>query len=64
MESSALALSGFRFEFPRARDAEEKIRLSTASSRGLLLMPLFLHPAATIAAAGSVWGKYSANHGL
>ena len=41
MESSALALSGLRFEFHEARDAEEKMRFSAASSRGRQHLTLF-----------------------
>ena len=59
MESSALALSGLRFKFPRGSNAflRSKLKRTTAPDS------FFAPPVATVAAAGSVWGEHSADHG-
>ena len=64
MESSALALSGLRFEFPRSsRCRGENPSLRSKLERSVAHAPFFAPLAATVAAAGSVWGEYSADHG-
>ena len=64
MESSALALSGLRFEFPRgSRCGGENAFLRRKLEKTTAPDSFFAPPAATVAAAGSVWGKYSADHG-
>ena len=64
MESSALALSGLLFEFPRgSRCGGENPFLRSKLESTTALHSFFAPPAATAAAAGSVRGECSADDG-